>query len=115
MNEYVIPLAWDRLDSLNEFIDRSLERQSVPTILRLRTQLVTEEFFSAAKAAPGADTAAVRCSLPAPWTVLIQCRSAQQDFILDLDNLLVLSSAACTYGLKLALSKDSCQITVGQK
>ncbi len=115
MNEFIIPLAWNRLDSLNEFVDRSLERQMIPTILRLRTQLVLEEFFSAAMAAPGAETAAVRCTLPAPRTVLFQCRSTRPDFAADLKDLLALSSSDCTYGLKLQLSENSCQVTVGQK
>lgn len=116
MNEFIVPLAWNRLDSLQEFIDRGLERQGVPTVLRLRTQLVLEEYFYAALAVPGADTAAVRCTFPAPRTVLIQCRSARKDFAINLDDLLSLTSAACTYGLRLLpLSENSVQITLGQK
>lgn len=115
MNDYIIPLAWSRLDSMAEFVDLQLLRQGVPTVLRLRTRLVLEECFSAAMASPGADSARLRCSFPAPLTVLVQCRSAQPDFSLDWRDLRALDSAACTYGLKLALSEDACQITVGQR
>lgn len=115
MNDYIIPLGWAHLNSLTEFVDHQLSRQGVPTILRLRTQLVLEECFSAALASPGADTARLRCSFPAPWTVLIQCRSAQPDFSPDWSDLETLDSAACTYGLKITLSEDSCQIAVGQR
>ena len=115
MKEFIISLGWNRLDSITEFVDRQLIREGVPTILRLRAQLVLEECFSAAMAASGADTAQIRCSFPAPRTVLVQCRSAQPDFSPDWSDLNALDSAACTYGLKLALSEKDCQITVGQK
>lgn len=115
MSDYIIPLAWNQLDSIAEFVDQRLIRQGVPTILRLRTRLVLEECFSAAMASPGADAAQMRCSFPDPMTVLIQCRSAQPDFTLDWSDLKALDSAACTYGLKLALSEGTCQITVGQR
>lgn len=115
MNECIISLKWNALDSVTEFVDRHLTRQGIPTILRLRTQLVLEECFSTAMAAPGADTAQMRCSFPSPRTVLVQCRSAQPGFNPGWDGLQSLDSAACTYGLGLALSKDACQITVGQR
>lgn len=115
MNDFIIPLAWNQLDSIIEFVDHQLIRQGVPTILRLRTQLVLEECFSAAMASPGASSAKMRCSFPAPRTVQVQCRSTQPDFSPDWSDLTALDSAACTYGLKLALSESACQITVGQR
>ena len=83
MKEFIISLGWNRLDSITEFVDRQLIREGVPTILRLRAQLVLEECFSAAMAASGADTAQIRCSFPAPRTVLVQlllCAQAAKTF-----------------------------------
>ena len=115
MKEMMIPAAWDRLDPISEAIDRGLAEQGVPTVLRMRTQLVLEEFFSAVIASPGADGAQIRCVFPAPWTVLLQCRSSRPEFAPDWTDLQALDSAACTYGLKLALSENACQIAVGRK
>lgn len=115
MNDFIISLGWNHLDAVTEFVDRQLIRQGVPTILRLRTQLVLEECFSGAMASPGADTAQMRCSFPAPHTVLIQCRSANPDFAPDWSDLKALEDTACTYGLKLSLENGACRIMVGKR
>lgn len=115
MNEFIIPVSWEHLDSMTNFLEMQMTRQNVPTVLRLRTQLVLEEVFEAALAATGADTAKIRCTFPAPRTVLFQCRSANPDFALDWSVLQSLESAACTYGLKYTMSGNNCQILVGQK
>lgn len=115
MNEFIIPVAWEQLDSMTNFLEMQLTRQNVPTVLRLRTQLVLEEVFEAALTATGADTAKIRCTFPAPRTVLFQCRSAHPNFMLDWSTLQALAGAACTYGLKYSMSGNNCQILVGEK
>lgn len=115
MNELIISLKWDQLESVLEFADRQQVRLGVPTILRMRTRLVLEECFSAAMASPGADGAKMRCSFPGPQTVLVQFRSTQPGFSPNWDDLRTLDGAPCTYGLKLALAEGACQIAVGQK
>ena len=115
MNEFIIPVAWSRLDSMIDFLEQRLSRQGVPTVLRLRTQLVLEEVFDAAMAAPGAAAARIRCTLPAPLTVLLQCRSTDPDFALDWSGLQALENASCTYGLKYMMSGNNCQILIGQR
>ena len=47
MDERVIPLSWTHLESMTETIDRQLSTWDVPTVLRLRAQVVLEELFSA--------------------------------------------------------------------
>lgn len=115
MGEHIISLSWDRLDSLLAFADRRLAAQGFPTILRLRVQMVLEELFSSALATPGAQSARMRCSLPAPNTLLIQCRSAQPDFSPDWGGVKVLDGEASTYGLKLTVDANACTILVGQR
>ena len=113
MNEFIIPLSWSALDGMTQFVDRRLRMEEMPTVLRLRTQMVLEELFSAVIAAPGADTAKMRCTFPEPRTVLVQYRSARADFAPDLSDLRGLDGSSCTYGLKLSLAPGECRIRVG--
>ena len=39
MNEFIIPVSWEHLDSMTHFLEMQMTRQNVPTVLRLRTQL----------------------------------------------------------------------------
>ena len=115
MNECIIPITWSHLDSMTAFLEQQLSRQGVPTVLRLRTQFVAEEVFRAALSAPGGESAKMRCTFPAPLTVLLQCRSAAADFALDWSDLQALEHSSCTYGLKYTMTGNSCQILLGQK
>lgn len=115
MGEQIISLSWSELDVATDFVERGLFAQGFPTILRLRTQMVIEEIFSAAIASPGAEGAKMRCCLPAPRTVQIQCRSAQTAFAPDWDGLKALMKTGVTYGLKLTESQDGWTILVGEK
>lgn len=115
MDDQIISLSWEQLDALTEFVEQKLSAQGIPTILRLRTQMVLEEFFSAAMAAPGSETARMRCVCPAPRTVVAQCRSTQPDYAPDWADLLALNELGSTYGLKITVENNACTILVGQK
>ena len=115
MNEMVISLSWDQLDSLTGFMDTCLTRWGVPTILRLRVQMVTEELFSALVSAPGGQSGRMRCTFPAAGTILLQYRTAEGPPSPDLDSLRSLAESSCTYGLKIEAGQDSCTILVGQR
>lgn len=115
MGEQIISLSWSELDAATEFVERGLSAQGFPTILRLRTQMVIEEIFFAAMASPGAEGAKMRCCLPAPRTVQVQCRSHQASFAPDWDGLKALMENGTTYGLKLTESQDGWTILVGEK
>lgn len=115
MGEQIISLSWAELDTATDFVDRGLAAQGFPTILRLRTRMVIEEIFSAAFASPGAQQAKMRCSLPAPRTVCIQCRSVQAAFAPDWSDLKALAGSGATYGLKLAEEADGWTILVGER
>ena len=115
MNECIIPLTWDQMNSMAEVVEQRLTRQGGPTILSLRTQLVLEVCFSAARSSPGADAARMRCCFTEPQTLVVQCKSSQPDFLPNWDDLWTLDNAACTYGLKLTKIEDGCQILIGQR
>lgn len=115
MGEQIISLSWPELDSATDFVERGLSAQGFPTILRLRAQMVLEEIFFAALASPGAEEAKLRCTLPAPRTVQIQCRSAKAGFAPDWSNLKALADSGSTYGLKLTENQDGWTILVGEK
>lgn len=115
MGEQIISLSWAELDTVTDFIDRGLTAQGFPTILRLRTLMVIEEIFSAAAISPGAKEAKLRCSLPAPRTVRIQCRSTQAAFAPDWSEVKSLSGSNSTYGLKLTEETDGWSILVGER
>lgn len=115
MGERIISLSWAEIDAVIEFVERGLSAQGFPTVLRLRTQTVIEEIFFSALAAPGAAEGKLRCSLPAPRTVQIQCRSAQAGFAPDWSGVKALIGKDSTYGLKLTENQDGWTILVGEK
>lgn len=116
MGERIISLSWAEIDAVMDFLDRGLSAQGFPTILRLRTQMVVEEMFSAALAAPGAEEGKLRCCLPAPRTVQVQFRSARAGFAPDWSGVKALAdNGSSTYGLKLTDNQDGWTILVGEK
>lgn len=115
MGEQIISLSWGELDTVTDFVERGLSAQGLPTILRLRTKMAVEEIFTAALAASGAKEAKLRCTLPAPRTVQIQCRSGQAGFAPDWSDLKALKDNGSTYGLKLTENRDGWTILVGER
>lgn len=115
MGERIISLSWSELDSAIDFVERGLSAQGFPTILRLRTVMVLEEIFSAAMASPGREGGKLRCTLPAPRTVQVQCRSAQAGFAPDWSDLKTLMDGGSTYGLRLTENQDGWTILVGER
>lgn len=115
MGEQIISLSWSELDFATDYMERGLSAQGLPTILRLRAKMVLEEIFFAALASPGAEEAKLRCTLPAPRTVQIQCRSAKAGFTPDWSDLKALVDNGSTYGLKLTENQDGWTILVGEK
>lgn len=115
MGEQIISLSWSELDAVIDLVERGLSAQGFPTILRLRTQMVIEEIFAAALASPGAEGAKMRCTLPAPRTVQLQCRSQHPAFAPEWDEVRALVENGSTYGLKLTEGQDGWAILVGEK
>lgn len=115
MPEVIIPLSWGRVDELLNHIESYLSTKQFPTILRMRTEMVVEELFSALIAAEGAQTARMRCTYPAFQKVLLQYRNEKGPITPDLTVLGNLLNHSCTYGVKAQFADGSCMITVGEK
>lgn len=115
MQELIISLGWEYIDELLEHMNHQLLTVGFPTILRLRAQVVVEELFSELMATEGAKTARLRCTYPAPNTVLLQYRNEGGSLNPDLTLLHHLLASPAAYGLKAAFTDTSCTITVGVK
>ena len=115
MLEVIIPLDWMHIDELLDHIERQLSAKQFPTILRMRTQMVVEELFSALIAAEGAQTARMRCTYPAAKNVQLQYRNENGPLTPDHTVLNHLLEHSCTYGIKAQFATGSCMITVGEK
>ncbi len=115
MDERVIPLSWTYLESMTESIDIQLCAWGVPTVLRLRVQVVLEELFSALMEVRQGGQEWLRCSYPAPRTLCLQYRLAPEGPPLRLEGLSALAGEQCTYGLKVEPGEDCCTIRVGQR
>lgn len=113
MKEMIIPLGWEYIDELLERIDRHLMSARIPTILRVRTRVLTEELFYALLAAEGAQTGRMRCTCPAPNQIRLQYRNERGPLEPDVSVLEGLLDGAVGYGVKAQLELGSCLFTVG--
>ena len=115
MDEQVISLSWANLDSMAETIDGQLCAWNVPTVLRLRVQVVLEELFSALMETGQGGQGWLRCSWPAPRTLCFQYRTGPEGPAPRLEALSALSGERCTYGLKVELEEGRCTVRVGER
>ena len=115
MGEQIIPLSWAHLESMTETIDRQLSTWDVPTVLRLRAQVVLEELFSALIEAGQGGQGWLRCSWPAPCTLRLQYRIAPERPAPRLEALAALTGEQCTYGLKVEMGENCCTVRVGER
>lgn len=113
MKERIIPLQWECIDELLEQIDRHLMSARMPTILRMRTRVLTEELFYSLVSAEGAKTGRMRCTCPAPNQVRLQYRNERGPLEPDLDVLKSLLSGTSGYGIKGEFERGGCTFTVG--
>lgn len=115
MGEQMIPLSWAYLESMTEAIDIQLSAWEVPTVLRLRVQVVLEELFSALMEAGQGRQGRLRCSWPAPRILRLQYRVAPEGTAPRLEGLSALVGEQCTYGLKVEIGEDCCTVRVGER
>ncbi len=115
MPECVIPLSWEKFDSLSDWLMEQLSARNVPRSLRLRIKMALEELFSSLVILPESKAGRVRCTLPAPCTVKLEYRTAEQELSPDLDDLIALADQPDAYGLEFQITPGSCTILVGRK
>lgn len=115
MGERVIPLSWTHLESMAESIDMQLSAWNVPTVLRLRVQVVLEELFSSLMETRRGGGEWLRCSWPAPRTLYLHYQIAPEGSSPNLKGLAAMARERCTYGLKVELGENCCTVQVGQR
>lgn len=113
MNEKIIPLELEYLNALLRQIDERLLASQLPTVLRMRTNTLVEELFSALMLAEGAQTARMRATYPAPNQVHLQYRNERGALKPDLSMLQRLLQGILGYGIKAKFENGSCTFTVG--
>ena len=115
MDERAIPLSWTYLESMTESIDIQLCAWGVPTVLRLRVQVVLEELFYALREGRQGEQGWRPFSTPPPRTPCGKYGGAREGPPLRLEGLSALAGEQCTYGLKVEPGEDCCTIRVGQR
>ena len=113
MKERIIPLQWEYIDELLEQIDRHLMAARMPTILRMRARVMTEELFYSLTSAEGAQTGRLRCTCPAPNQIRLQYRNERGPLMADFGVLKSLLSGVSGYGIKAEFEAGCCTFTVG--
>ena len=115
MQEIIIPLNWEHLNDLLEYIDDRLTRSGFPTILKMRAQMLVEELFQALMRTDDVERTKIRCTQPTPKTILLQYRSPKGAVEPDVSMIHVLVDAGIAYGVKVQFAEASCTLTVGEK
>lgn len=116
MRELIVPVTLDQIDQVHAFVDAELTRQGCPTVLRIRTEMLVEELFSAAiDHLKGGSGTFVCTADPQPGSFSFRFRSPQGPFSPDYTGLKGLLGRQCTYGLTAVPQGSDCTITVGQR
>ncbi len=115
MNEKIIPLEPEYLNGLLRQIDEHLLASQLPTVLRMRTNTLVEELFSALMLTQGAQSARMRATFPAPDQVRLQYRNERGPLEPDLRMLERLLRGILGYGVKAKLENGSCTFLVGAR
>ena len=111
MSEKVVALDVEDVDEVLAELEREFSAQDVPTLLRLRAAMLTEEVYSAVREA-ATDSAKLRCTFPAPGTMLLQYRDKSGALKPDLSMVARLAKNFCTDGVGATFREGSCAITV---
>lgn len=115
MQEIIIPLNWEHLNDLLEYIDDRLTRSGFPTILKMRAQMLVEELFQALMQTDDVDRTKVRCTQPNQQSILLQYRSPNGAVAPDVSMIEMLIGAGIAYGVKAQFAEASCTLTIGEK
>lgn len=110
MSEKVAALELRELDGLLAELEREFSAQDVPTLLRLRAAMLTEELFSALQALEDG-SGMLRCTFPAPRTALLQYRNRRGALKPDLRMMARLAKNPCAEGVQVTFREGSCTLT----
>ena len=110
MSERVVTLGATEVDDILTELEREFSAQDVPTLLRLRAAMLTEEVYDAVRGA-GTDEARLRCTFPAIGTMVLQYRDKSGVLKPDLRMVQRLAKHPCTDGVYVAFREGRCTIT----
>ncbi len=113
--ELTVPLAWDQLDRLQEFLDGELSRQGCPAALRARAEMATEELISAALGEGAGGAGTLICRIGQPGQALFRFLRSGAQFLPDLGEVGALLEQPCSRGLRLQVRASDCLLLVGQR
>lgn len=113
--ELTVPLGWDQLDRLQEFLDTELSRQGCPAALRARAEMATEELISAALGESAGGAGTLVCRIGQPGQALFRFIRSGTRFLPDLENLGALLEQPCSSGLRLQVRASDCLLLVGRR
>ena len=111
MSERVVTLDVTEVDEVLAELEREFSAQDVPTLLRLRAAMLTEEVFSAVQELHD-ENGMLRCTFPAPRTMLLQFRNRQGILRPDLRMAARLAKNPCTDGVSASFREGSCTIAI---
>ena len=109
MSGKVVSLGVTDVDEVLAELEREFSAQEVPTLLRLRAAMLTEELFSAVQVLHDED-GMLRCTFPESRTMLLQFRNRQGALKPDLRMVARLAKNPCTEGVEVTFREGSCTI-----
>jgi hypothetical protein len=111
MAEKIVELGVREVDEVLAELEQEFSAQEVPTLLRLRAAMLTEELFDALREArDGAGM--LRCTFPAPGTMVLQYRDQEGPLKPDLHMVQRLGRSPCTEGVSAVFHEGRCTIRV---
>ena len=110
MAEKIVTLGVREVDEMLSELELEFSAQEVPTLLRLRAAMLTEELFDALREAKGGE-GMLRCTFPAPRTMVLQYRDEDGPLEPDLRMVQRLSRNPCTEGVSVSFREGRCTIT----
>ncbi len=110
MAEKIVTLGVREVDEVLSELEKEFSAQEVPTLLRLRAAMLTEELFDALREAKGGE-GMLRCSFPAPRTMVLQYRDGEGALEPDLRMVQRLGRNPCTEGVSVSFREGRCTIT----
>ena len=111
MAERIVPLGVREIDTVLAELEREFSAQGVSSILRLRAAMLTEELFAALRELD-VSGGMLRCTFPAPRTVMLQYRSPKGPLKPDVSMVQRLARNPCAEGLSVAFGEGSTTIAI---
>lgn len=111
-SELSAPLRRERLNTLQDFLDRELSGRDCPAALRAAASAVTEELFSAALSGTSEDNGSFTCRVRRSGSISFSFFHGERPFLPDLSGLHTLPRQSPARGLRLQVRGQECLLLV---